>query len=74
MILGSAYRSNGDFGQVLESPGYQLLEAFVRTVVAQSGRPGARIQFMLLTTRPQPEMSTLQVILVSEISATGVGR
>ncbi|MEV5838899.1 hypothetical protein [Nocardia sp. NPDC052112] len=57
-----------------ESPGYQLLKAFVCTVVAQSSRLGTRFQFRLLTTRPQPEMSPLQAIPVSEIPATDVGR
>ncbi|MEV6340151.1 hypothetical protein AB0M12_36180 [Nocardia vinacea] len=51
-------------------PGDKLLEA----LSALSSRPDTRFQFMLLTTRPQPEMSTLQVILVSEISAAGAGR
>lgn len=68
MVLGSTHRSIGDFGQVLESPGYQLLEA----LAALSSRRRTRFQFMLLTTRPQPGMSIPQVILVSEISATGV--
>ncbi|WP_406236046.1 hypothetical protein [Nocardia sp. NBC_01009] len=42
----------------------------VESVAGQAtGRPTTRSQFMLLTTRPQPEVSTLQVVLVSEISA-----
>ncbi|MFQ6397868.1 hypothetical protein ACLMAJ_31065 [Nocardia sp. KC 131] len=69
-VRRAAHESNGDFGRVLEAPGYRLLEASVESVVEPAaGEPAARSQFMLLTTRPEPEVSTLQVVLVSEVSS-----
>lgn len=63
-VKRAAAQLNGDFDLLVNTPGYRLLEDYVRSIIP-APTPFDQAQFLLITSRPMPHESEAQPVMAS---------